>query len=242
MKKSLKIILIIVFIIVVIYITYENIILPRLPRVEGIIVAKDNKTITLKDSVDSTERSYILNIGKKPIIKDIDGRKINISDLNIGDIIFATYGREGRKMASMVATNPPSISGVKLVQVKESNKDGHISEGELSYNKFVITKFQFEKNYIALGIDLIDKFPNDYLTGNCSIIQNEQSMKKITIEPTKISLKKESNNEIEIDIDTDNLINELEIGKYIFIFENEELGLIKIPFEKNINGTIISNH
>ena len=241
MKRSLKIILIIIFIVIAIYVVYENIILPRLPRVGGIIVAKDNKTIALKDSLDSTERSCILKIEKSPIIKDVDGRKIDISDLNIGDKIFATYG----KVQSIYATNPPSFSNIKFIQVEESNKDNHIPEDKLIYNNFIINQFQFEKDYIALGLYMLDEYLNDYLPSNCSIIQNtnNEDIEKIAIDTSHISLKKESEYEIEIDIDIDtyNLVNELEIGKYIFIFENEELGIIKIPFEKSYDG-IFSDH
>ena len=90
---------------------------------------------------------------------------------------------------------------------------------------------------------MLDEYLNDYLPSNCSIIQNtnNEDIEKIAIDTSHISLKKESEYEIEIDIDTYNLVNELEIGKYIFIFENEELGIIKIPFEKSYDG-IFSDH
>ncbi len=245
-KGIIKAILIIVLIIIAIYVTYEKIILPRLPGVRGIIVAKDDKTITLKSSVDSTERSCILKIEKNPIIKDVGGRKIDISDLNIGDKIHATYGREGEVEMSMYATNPPTYSDIKFIQVEESNQDKHIPEEELTYNKFIITKFEFENNYITLNTYMLDDYPYDYLSGNCRIVKkgiNDQDTEEKIIDSTQISLKKRSDHDLEINInfDTYNLINELKTGKYIFIFESDELGLIKIPFEK-IRGGIISNH
>ena len=138
---------------------------------------------------------------------------------------------------------PPTLNNIKLIQVVESNKDNHMSNDELSYNNFIITKFQFENDCITLGIDMVNEYSEDYLSGNCRIIQknetiNNGNIENITIEPSQISFRKLSKCDIEININTYGLTNELERGKYIFIFENEELGVIKIPFEKTYDGIV----
>ena len=85
-KRVIIVTLILVILFIILYVVYQEISLALLPNVTGIVVDKNDKTITIKESVDTTQISYELCIeNEKPKVKNINGKEINLSSLNIGD-------------------------------------------------------------------------------------------------------------------------------------------------------------
>ena len=144
MKKKLKVLLLIVFFIallIMIFVIY-NLIKKQNDSefyeldVTGIIVKNDNEEIFIKNSVDTTNISYSINLGKnKATIKNINGKKINYSKLNIGDKIKIFYKKE--KSQILIADTVKQIENIKLIQVIEDNGDNHITKEDIRFSNFL---------------------------------------------------------------------------------------------------------
>ncbi len=246
MKKKLKIILIVLLVLVVLcalmYVIYEN--LSKIHSVTGIIVYKNNDRITLKSSVDTTELEYILNvINDKPKVKDINGKKISVSNLNIGDTINAIYKVENDVNIDS-SSHPKIIDNIKLIKAIEDNSDNHMTEDDLSYNHY-ITQLSLSngKNLSFIVYETNENYPiKNFFSSDIEIkiVKKEENNQKIIVKHYKsseISYQKYIDEKrYKITIDNANyfeLEDELEEGKYILRIENANGDIIKIPFERN---------
>ncbi len=258
--------LVLIISLILIYIVYQNIkefiteqeINKELNEVvtahaTGIVVAKtrdkhdnrDTTSITLKEREDSTRMSYRFGIASNTTIKNINGEEIQVSELNLGDKIYITY--EDKVMKEMIYTYPKPLYNIKSIEVLEDNSDNHLTEDDLSYNNFELTGIEFRKDRISFLVRSLhtEKFPNDYSSTICKIVKKANDGTKnveeiLSIDPTVISSENEysSSNysDGKIKIAVPDLEEELETGEYILRLENEELGLIKIPFKITASG------
>lgn len=238
MKNKLKFIIIVILIVIIIsfiaiYVIYKN----SMTYKVGIIIYKEGENIILKNSVDTTAKSCAFSTKENATIKDINGKKINFSDLNVGDTIKILY----KKKMKSISVYPETIENIKLIQVIEDNSDGHLTEYDLSYNDFLIYGITFEKDSIRFTITTadrmrLDKIPNDYSSTECSIVEKADNVKYI--DSDAILSNKLQDGSVKITINVPNLTEGMDKGKYVFKFSNKELGLIKIPFEINQSGTL----
>ena len=242
MKKKYRILIIILLILIIllisIYVVHQNKALSKMPHVTGIIVSKKEYNgkyeILIKKNVEVTEISYEIRLEKKPIVKNINGKRISIDKLNIGDTINITY-------EECIYVTRSRLENVKLIQVTEDNSDGHMSEEDLKYHAFYVSFMSFTKDSISFWIERGDKeLPDDLLSTNCKIvkkIENSKYMDIKYIESSAISYEnKKSNTDAKILINIPDFRNELEIGDYILVFDNPQIGLIRLPFLINERG------
>ena len=185
--------------------------------------------------------TYRFSIASNTTIKDINGEEIQVSELNLGDKIYITY--EDKVMKEDIYYYPQSLYNIKSIEVVEDNSDNHLTEDDLSYNNFELTGIEFRKDRILFDVKNLhtEKFPNDFSSTICKIMKKANDGTKnveeaLSINPTAISSangysSSSGYSEGEIKIAVPDLEEELETGEYIFRFENEELGLIKIPFK-----------
>ena len=259
MKKKSKIIILaalaLIVSLILIYIVHQNIEKSKLEKelnefvtahATGMVVSKtrynkDITRITLKEREDSTRMTYRFSIASNTTIKDINGEEIQVSELNLGDKIYITY--EDKVMKEDIYYYPQSLYNIKSIEVVEDNSDNHLTEDDLSYNNFELTGIEFRKDRILFDVKNLhtEKFPNDFSSTICKIMKKANDGTKnveeaLSINPTAISSangysSSSGYSEGEIKIAVPDLEEELETGEYIFRFENEELGLIKIPFK-----------
>lgn len=252
MKNKLRIIIIVLLVLIVLcalmYVIYEKIYLSKLPSVTGIIVYKDNEEITIKSSVDTTELEYNLDIeNDKMKVKDINGKEISISNLNIGDTIKALYKVENN-VDFALAYHPEKINNIKIIKVIEDNSDNHMTEDDLSYNYYVTQlSLSNEKNLAFIVYETNGNYPiKTFFSSDIEIkiVKKEENDQKIIVKHYKsseISYKKYIDDRgYKITIDNANffeLEDELEEGKYVLRIENKNGDIIKIPFKKNQSGS-----
>ena len=246
MKNKLRVIIIVLLVLVVLcalmYVIYEKTYLSKLHSITGIIVYKDNDEITLKSSVDTTELEYILNVkNDKPKVKDINGKKISISNLNIGDTINAIYIEND---VIFYSNFYPKIGNIKLIKVIEDNSDNHMTEDDLNYNYYA-TQLSLSngKNLAFIVYETNENYPikNFFLSDiEIKIVKKEENNQKRIVKHYKsseISYQKHiDERRYKITIDNANyfeLEDELEEGKYVLRIENANGNIIKIPFERN---------
>ena len=248
MKIKLKNIIIVILILaifcVLMYITYEKIYLSKLPFVTGIIVYKDNEKITLKSSADTTELECNLDIkNDKMKVKDINGKEINISNLNIGDTIKALYKVEN-KVDFAIGYHPKKINNIKIIKVIEDNSDNHMTEDDLSYNYYLSQlSLSDEKNLAFIVNETNGNYPiKNFFSSDIEIkiVKKEENEQERIIKQYKSSeifyKKYIDDSSYKITINSTKyfeLEDELEEGKYVLRIENENGDIIKIPFEKN---------
>ncbi len=253
MKNKLRIIIIVLLVLVVLcalmYVIYESIYLSKLPFVTGIIVYKDNEEITLKSSVDTTELEYILDIkNDKMKVKDINGKEISISNLNIGDTIKALY-KVKNKVDFAIGYHPEKINNIKMIKVIGDNSDNHMTEDDLSYNYYLSQLSLSNEKKLALIVNEtngnypIKNFFSDEI--KIKIVKKEDNEQEKIVkqyETSEISYNKLlDETEYKITINSANyfeLEDELEVGKYVLRIENKKGDIIKIPFEINKSGNL----
>ena len=239
-KIIITILLAIILLLIIAYLMYQNVYLSSLPSETGIIVKKDDKEIILKDSKDTTKISYIISTEKDtPIIKDVSGKKINYSNLNVGDEIRINYKNE--QDVDLLSQN--TINNIKLIQVIEDNSDNHMTKDDLSYNYYSATLYNYVEKILNFCVsETNSNYPiDDFFSTDVKIKitkkdndSTEQIIKQY--ESSEITCKKYLESEYIIVLNNvlySELQDELEIGKYILRIENENEGVIKIPFEKN---------
>ena len=245
MKLIKNIIVIILIIIILGFIAYS--IYWKLPNSlikTGIIVSNENGKVIVKSSVDTTKIDFIFYENNDIKVKNIDGKRIDISDLNIGDKIKVNYKEEKIKRALHIF--PTEIKNIKLIEKIESNNDNHFTEDDLLYNNFEIyTNFK-SKDSITL---IINQYSDD-IEGSLPI-NLEAKILKISNENTSeyIEIKQYNDDEISyniftkfesnIEIQNKNDEMNLEIGKYVLRIEGDKLGVIKVPFEIDNNNNIL---
>ena len=246
MKKKLKIIIIVVLVLAVLcalmYVICEKIYLSKLPSVTGIIVYKDNESIILKNSIDTTQIKYNLEIrDDKMKVKDINGKEISISNLNIGDTISAIYKIE----QEVIFENPYGIiNNIEIIKVIEDNGDNHMTEDDLRYNHYSAQiSLSNEKNLAIIVYENNTNYPIKNFFSNeieIKIVKKEENGQQREIkkyESSEISYNKYIDDKMyKITINSAKyfeLRDELEVGKYVLRIENKNGDIIKIPFEKN---------
>ena len=245
MKSKLKNIIIVTLILtilaIVAYIAYIKIsyYISLSSSTTGIIVNIDDKIITIKNSIDTTEIKYEIYLDEKePKVKNINGKKIELSNLNIGDKIKVEY----RQYDYKIAYTPPRIYNVKSIQVIEDNSDNHLTKDDLSYNYYTVNYFISNGEELGLKINsknfLSDEIKVSIIEKDSDIGNENQEIRHF--ENSELSLK-----EYEIgsaDIILNNFkykeLENLKIGEYILRIENGKEDTIKIPFEINKSGTI----
>ena len=245
MKSKLKNIIIVTLILtilaIVAYIAYIKIsyYISLSSSTTGIIVNIDDKIITIKNSIDTTEIKYEIYLDEKePKVKNINGKKIELSNLNIGDKIKVEY----RQYDYKIAYTPPRIYNVKSIQVIEDNSDNHLTKDDLSYNYYTVN--YFISNGEELGLTINSKnFLSDEIKisiiekGNNAGIENQEIRH---FENSELSLKEYESGSVDIILNNFKYkeLENLKIGKYILRIENGKEDTIKIPFEINKSGTI----
>ena len=239
-KIIITVLLAIILLLIIAYLLYQNVYLSSLPSETGIIVKKDDNEVMIKYSEDTTTISCKLDVEKnKPVIKNIDGKRINYSDLNIGDKIKINYIDRKDK----VDYTPEIINNIKLIKVVEDNSDNHMTEEELNYNYFFTKLLNPTEGKLTLSVKQtntdypIDNFFSSDITVKILKKDDDNTEKIIErFEFSDITYDKNIESEYTIILDKviyDELQKELEIGKYILKIENENGDFIKIPFEKN---------
>ena len=213
--------------------------LSLLSSTTGIIVKIDDDIVTIKNSIDTTEIKYHIYLEEKePKIKNINGKKIKLSDLNIGDKIEVKYKQYEYKIAYI----PPRIFNVRSIQVIEDNSDNHLTKDDLSYNYYTVN--YFISNGEELGLTINSKnFLSDEIKisiiekGNNAGIENQEIRH---FENSELSLKEYESGSVDIILNNFKYkeLENLKIGKYILRIENGKEDTIKIPFEINESGTI----
>ena len=256
MKKKLKVLLLIVFFIallIMIFVIY-NLIKKQNDSefyeldVTGIIVKNDNEEIFIKNSVDTTNISYSINLGKnKATIKNINGKKINYSKLNIGDKIKIFYKKE--KSQILIADTVKQIENIKLIQVIEDNGDNHITKEDIRFSNFLGYFITPTKGKITLKLYPVNVnyTIENFLSKGIKIKiikkadENDNEDKEIKqFESNEITCRKMLDIEYNIILDTYSFsdMKNLNIGKYQLKIENTNGEIIILPFVINQYGEI----
>lgn len=242
MKSRLKNILIVTLILAILaVVTYTVCIyyISLLNNTVGIIVKINDKVITIKDSTDTTEIKYEIYLEEKePKIKNINGKKIELSDLNIGDKIKIEYKQYDYKIAYI----PQRIYNVKSIQVIEDNSDNHLEKDDLIYNYYTASYFISDGEELGLTINS-KNFLSDEI--KVSIIEKDdnaeiENQEIRHFENSELSLKEYESGSVDIILNNFKYkeLENLKIGKYILKIDNGKEDIIKIPFEINKSGTL----
>ena len=122
-----------------IIVIYQNIKMSKMLHTTAIITDISERegvcTIFIKKSKEDTEPNYVLTILSNendliakntknnidnPIVKNIKGKRVNVTSLDIGDTIYIIYEKhEGLKKS--VYTKPPYLENIKLIKVIDKN-------------------------------------------------------------------------------------------------------------------------
>ena len=248
MKKKINNSLIIIFLLtillIIIFLVYYLIKSTYSIKI-GIVVEKNDKKIFIKNSTDSTIISYELNLKENSSsFYDVEGKKIDFSNLNIGDKIKVTYKK--KEMLDLVNSFPTIIKDIKSVQVIDNNVDKHLTEEDLMYNYFYIKFTNPSDGKLSFIIDSInfEKFSTEGLTMKIVKKINNNKPENIEIkqfESSEISYSEYIDNMLKIVVNNFNfteLERGLEKGEYIISIQNSKAEIIKIPFEINSLGNL----
>ena len=248
MKKKINNSLIIIFLLtillIIIFLVYYLIKSTYSIKI-GIVVEKNDKKIFIKNSTDSTIISYELNLKENSSsFYDVEGKKIDFSNLNIGDKIKVTYKK--KEMLDLVNSFPTIIKDIKSVQVIDNNVDKHLTEEDLMYNYFYIKFTNPSDGKLSFIIDSInfEKFSTEGLTMKIVKKINNNKPENIEIkqfESSEISYSEYIDNMLKIIVNNFNfteLERGLEKGEYIISIQNSKAEIIKIPFEINSLGNL----
>ena len=245
MKNKLRNVIVIMFIIIILgfiaYSIYWKI--PNSLTRTGIIASKENGKVIVKSSVDTTEIDFVFYENNNIKVKNTDGKRIDISGLNIGDKIKVNYKEE--KMKRLLHIFPEEIKNIKLIEKIESNSDNHFTEEDLLYNNFEFFATINPKGSITIEIgryleDIEESLPMN-LEAKILKRSNENTSEYIEMKQynsDEISYKIYTKFDSNIEIQNKNDEMNLEIGKYVLRIEGDKIGVIKVPFEINKSGTL----